>query len=403
MFSKLLKKIKELLSVSVPEKYKKEFETGVNSINISRGKTTAVVFIAVEALILSVSLLAEKQPFLPSNNVYYCIMYIVMIMTMAFFLLVFIKFGRNIPGYGTGIRIAGILFAYFILLWCAGISLLDQLSSGQIIIYVAAIMAVAMTPLYEPVVLLIIYLTVHIFFIALLPYFQRSGGTLFDNYINSTSILIVSWAISQMRYRRQIEYFNTRRLIQEKNDELKRLNNELQRANQELAKLSQTDSLTGIFNRSVFDSNIRTEWDRCKRHFIPLSLIMIDIDFFKAYNDNYGHQAGDDCLRQIAGELSDCARRSDDTTARYGGEEFAVILPYMGEEGSLKVAEQMRRKVEELKIPHEYSPISKYVTISLGVCTVIPSGKPSVEEFIRGADRALYEAKKGNRNNVVVA
>lgn len=205
-----------------------------------------------------------------------------------------------------------------------------------------------------------------------------------------------------MMYKKHVDDFNNRKIINGKSEELKRVNKELEEANQKLKKLSQTDSLTGIFNRFVFDTTVKAEWDRCKRHFIPLSLIMIDIDFFKAFNDNYGHQAGDDCLRQVSRTLSSCAERSSDIVARYGGEEFAVILTHMKKEGVLEFAEQLRKNVEQLAIPHMYSSISQHITISLGVYTVIPSDTSSIDEFIRTADKALYEAKK-ERNNIVVA
>ncbi len=158
--------------------------------------------------------------------------------------------------------------------------------------------------------------------------------------------------------------------------------------------------MTGISNRVVFDRAMITEWDRCRRHSIPLSLIMIDIDFFKEFNDNYGHQAGDDCLRQVAGLLNACTKRSSDVVARYGGDEFAVILPHMKQEEVVQFAEELRKEVLGLAIPHEYSSSSPYLTISLGVYTTIPSKESSIEEFIKAADQALYMAKKA-RNEVV--
>ncbi|CEO89910.1 GGDEF domain-containing protein, partial [Syntrophaceticus schinkii] len=193
---------------------------------------------------------------------------------------------------------------------------------------------------------------------------------------------------------------NIKKIIQEKSDELERVNKELEEANQKLEKLSQTDSLTGIFNRSVFDRTIRAEWDRCKRHHSPLSLIMVDIDIFKAYNDNYGHQAGDDCIRWVAQSLRACVKRSSDIVARYGGDEFAVILPHVNRDTAVQFADQIRKKVLELAIPHPFSPVSPYLTISAGVQTLIPSDELSIEKLIRTADQALYEAKK-EHNEVV--
>ena len=129
---------------------------------------------------------------------------------------------------------------------------------------------------------------------------------------------------------------------------------------------------------------------------------MIDVDFFKAFNDNYGHQTGDECIKQITGVLSTCARRSSDMAARYGGEEFVIFFPYTERDKAIQLAESARKSVEELTIPHEYSSVSKYVTISIGVNTVVPYDDSSVEEFIRNVDKALYKAKEV-RNKIVVA
>lgn len=383
-------------------KYREELTVSINRINVNRGKITSTIFIVMEAIILVASLTLNKSDYAHKTGLYYEIMYTLLIIIMTAYLLIFAKLGKDITKHGTGIKAAGAAFVITILVWCAGISLLDQLSSGQIIVYTVAVIAVASTPVLEPVTLLFIYSAVQILFFIMLPYFQKSNTVLFGNYINSTAFVIISWGISLMRYKNYEEDFNNRKIIQEKSDELNRVNKELEAVNRKLEKLSQTDGLTGTFNRLVFDRTMKTEWDRCRRHLIPLSLIMIDIDFFKAYNDNYGHQAGDNCLRKVSGVLISCARRSSDIVARYGGEEFAVIIPHIGKDKVLQFAEQLRKGVEQLDIPHEYSSVSNHITISLGVHTTIPSEASSVEEFIRIADRALYEAKK-KRNNLVAA
>lgn len=404
MFSSVRRMIGDFMLQLSPGKYKRDFETSINEINISRGKVTSITFIILEILILLFSLAAKKEAFFKPPNMYYGVMYVLMIIAMLIHLLVFNRLGKDILKYRTSIQTAGISYVVFILLWCAGISLLDQLSfGGQVIVYSIALISVAATSFYEPATLLFIYLAIHIIFLALMAYVQKSSEILFGNYVNSTSFLIVSWIISSIRYKGQVEAFNNRRIIQEKSEELERVNRELEEANQKLEKLSQTDSLTGIYNRLMFDRTMKIEWDRCKRHFISLSLIMIDIDYFKAYNDNYGHQAGDDCLRKIAAVLSSCARRSSDIVTRYGGEEFAIILPHMEKENAIELAEKMRSRVEELNLPHEYSSVSDHVTISLGVYTVVPSDSISIEAFIGAADKALYKAKRENRNNTVSA
>ena len=185
--------------------------------------------------------------------------------------------------------------------------------------------------------------------------------------------------------------------------ELKIVHAELEQSHQELQKLSCMDGLTGISNRRHFDTYFSQEWLRALREKIPTSLILADIDFFKLYNDNYGHQAGDECLRIIAQALADVLQRPGDLAARYGGEEFVVILPYTDENGAAKIAEQLHQAVTRLAIPHEYSPVRDHVTISLGVAAMLPDNRSSPADLVQIADTALYQAKEQGRDRVVVA
>ncbi len=170
----------------------------------------------------------------------------------------------------------------------------------------------------------------------------------------------------------------------------------------ELESQTMVDGLTGIANRRRFDLHLDDEFRRAKRNASPISLIMIDVDYFKNYNDNYGHQHGDECLVRIASTLGRVLNRSRDLVARYGGEEFTVILPDTNEDGALQVAETMRAEVEALMIEHAYSGVGKYVTISLGVSTLTPEHATKTGTPIHTADRALYQAKRSGRNCVVV-
>jgi len=167
-----------------------------------------------------------------------------------------------------------------------------------------------------------------------------------------------------------------------------------------LEKMSSLDGLTGIANRRKFDVQMDSEWRTAVKYRHPISIILIDIDNFKAYDDKYGHLAGDDCLREVASTLRASLNRSGDLVARYGGEEFVCILPNTDKKGAVKVAEKLRVAVEGLKIEHSYSDVSKYVTISLGVNSVIPSLESSCEDFIKVSDDNLYMAKKKGRNLV---
>jgi len=178
---------------------------------------------------------------------------------------------------------------------------------------------------------------------------------------------------------------------------------ELSEANQLLMDLSYLDPVTGIANRRRFEERVHLEAKRAIRGRSQLSLLMIDIDLFKDYNDTYGHQRGDACLRAVAGALADGLPRSGDSVARFGGEEFAVILPLTGKAGATRVAEQLRRRVEELALPHRTSTVSRVVTISCGVATLVPDSEDDVHALVSLADQALYAAKQAGRNRTETA
>jgi diguanylate cyclase (GGDEF)-like protein len=182
--------------------------------------------------------------------------------------------------------------------------------------------------------------------------------------------------------------------------ERKLVEQRLQEANELLQYLSTIDGLTGVSNRRTFDERLELEWNRGLRTSALLSLIMLDIDYFKAYNDTYGHQGGDGCLKQVASVIQETLGRSTDLLCRYGGEEFCVILPETNEAGAKTVGEKIRRAIEELKIPHSGSEILPWVTISVGTATMIPSAYTSFMNLISNADKAVYKAKLDGRNCV---
>ncbi len=168
-----------------------------------------------------------------------------------------------------------------------------------------------------------------------------------------------------------------------------------------LEDLSTTDGLTGISNRRRFDEFLGREWRSCMREGRQISLLFIDIDYFKQFNDLYGHLAGDDCLRKIATALQTTARRGNDMAARYGGEEFACVLPGTGKKNAVLLARKIIARTAALNVPHEDSSVAPYVTVSIGVATVVPSRGQHYSYLIDAADRSLYSAKQQGRNRVV--
>lgn len=167
-----------------------------------------------------------------------------------------------------------------------------------------------------------------------------------------------------------------------------------------LRTLSFKDSLTGCNNRRSFDENLAKEWLRARRNDAPLALVMLDIDCFKAFNDTYGHQEGDSCLREVARVIMANLKRPADFAARYGGEEFVLLLPETSLENAVAVAETIRLAVAALGIPHQKSDVAGYVTLSAGMACLVPAEGQSADDLMRLADQALYAAKKAGRNRV---
>jgi len=207
-----------------------------------------------------------------------------------------------------------------------------------------------------------------------------------------------------------LELYRQRRLLEEKTRELdakvmelETLQSKLEKSNEKLRKLSSLDGLTDLPNRRFFDETLTREWQRGIRHQKPLSLILGDIDHFKAFNDSYGHVLGDDCLKKVANGLGKSILRDVDTIARYGGEEFAAILPETDEAGGILIIQRMLESIEALEIAHIASPTADHVTVSFGLSTMVPRTDIQPTQLIESADRALYLAKNSGRNTYTIS
>lgn len=197
----------------------------------------------------------------------------------------------------------------------------------------------------------------------------------------------------------EIVLSRTEALVQS-NEKIEQQKFELEKVNRQLQKLSLKDPLTNLWNRRKYDEIIHLEWNRCLRHQRPIALILLDIDYFKEYNDCYGHLAGDECLTKIGHTIKNSLSQSTDMAVRYGGEELIMISPGTEKEGALKMADLLRQKIEALHIPHEQSTVSSYITVSVGVTFTVPNMNSSHEDLFKVVDKALYQAKAGGRNQV---
>ncbi|UMZ74162.1 diguanylate cyclase domain-containing protein [Natranaerofaba carboxydovora] len=230
-----------------------------------------------------------------------------------------------------------------------------------------------------------------------IDYIQKQAGKI-ELYARVESALKLNNEIKERKKRE--------RQLKDMTKHLEQINNELEEKNEKLERMVNIDGLTGIANRRFFDEILTREWKRSKNDKKVLSLIICDIDFFKFYNDTYGHQAGDECLKRVANKLCQVVTRPQDLVARYGGEEFAIILPYVDSDDALRIGERIRKGVKALYIPHETSEISDHVTLSVGVATVKyewgnnNKKELRLDKFIELADQALYKAKQDGRDRV---
>lgn len=192
-----------------------------------------------------------------------------------------------------------------------------------------------------------------------------------------------------------------REALQQEIEQRKQTEAQLAQANAALRRLANLDALTQVANRYRFDDYLAQTWKRLQREQRPLSLVLCDVDYFKNFNDRYGHQIGDDCLRQIAQAIGHGTRRPADLVARYGGEEFAVILPSTTLDGAQQLCSDMRTNIEKLQIPHVTSQVSPVVTVSFGIVNTVPTPEITPEILIQAADKALYQAKSQGRNTFV--
>lgn len=252
---------------------------------------------------------------------------------------------------------------------------------------------------YIPILYAYVFSSIILPIVTVLPvtilFFSYRGGIVPDSAVYGTSISYLSAVVCY-----GIIFYLVRKLKLERK-KYHALNSELEEKNKLLREISMKDGLTTVLNRRYFDQHYPLIWNEAIVEKTPISVLLIDIDYFKEYNDTYGHLAGDDCLKNIALALKEKLRKSDDWIVRYGGEEFCVVLPRTDEVEARIIGERLRDAVISLKIPHKLSKITHVVTVSIGCATGIPEDSAGYSNLLNAADQALYKAKRGGRNQFV--
>lgn len=232
---------------------------------------------------------------------------------------------------------------------------------------------------------------------------EDSINLAFEKGANEYITKPINWAVLRRRIERLLETRWAFQELKRRYEQAHQLSLDLKQTNQKLKLLATVDGLTQIANRRMFDERLKEEWYRAWREKLPLALVLCDIDYFKQYNDYYGHQVGDRCLQDLAMILSQNCQRAEDFVARYGGEEFALILAGSSLKEGKQLAEKIRHNILEAKIPHRENPNGTIITLSLGVASLIPDETKRETDLIAQADRALYRAKNQGRNRVVTS
>jgi len=286
-----------------------------------------------------------------------------------------------------------LLFTMFVsLLWTAALSVLDQNATT----FIMATLLFSVAFIIKPRIYLYIQVSLLVSLMIAFTFLKIDGFTLQVNLINMLLSSFLSSHISRIIYNTSMEGVANRRLIEIKNTELSGLVSQLR-------DLSETDALTTLFNRRKFNETANVEWRKALRNGTGLVLIILDVDYFKNYNDSYGHLRGDDCLSMIALTLRSIFQRADEFVARYGGEEFAIIMSHSGKEAGIIACERLLEAVRAQRIPHNQSTVDEFITVSAGMASTIPKSGDRLEEFINRADLALYRAKVSGRNQFIVA
>ena len=374
------------LFVKIPKESKDEFEREVTLNSLKNSAHFLNWILLIEIIVTIVSFVPMSKPLYGTFLKYYRGMYFLLIAMVIFYIILF----RNISKHKTikTKKLQNIILFHILsgLIWSAGISIIDQIYNREATVYLTFIVAIALVVYIKPKLLLIVYGLVQVFFVSMRFIINGTEAEVFASTLNTSVFIVIGWVIERHLYKNRLENFIKTKIIEEKNLELKR-------ANEKLETISCVDSLTNLYNRRKLDIIIDEQWKNAINENIELFIVMIDIDYFKKYNDTYGHIAGDGCIIQISNVLKDFCEDHSGFAARYGGDEFCLVLPGIQKSTLIDEIMSLKSKVRNLEMLNELSPIDKYVTISIGIYNDSPKKDIKPWSFVVKADQELYKNK----------
>ena len=363
---------------------KKTLQQELYYTNINRAKIYIVGLIVIHLFLLVLDVRRLLAGTLAEHSGYRYLYYLHIILTagLVFFLALLYIFKASVPEEIRALhKIITIAFFAFLLLIAAAVSSIDQLIHGEITVYVIGLLALSVA-VYLPILpRFLLFVPAHILLLAGISLFQTDRDVLIGNYINSTLVFFIAGILSQIMYQNLKKNFFSKKIIRQQQERLERMSLE--------------DSLTGLRNRRYIDTKLMEEWDRAVRYDRDLAIAFADLDFFKKVNDSYGHNIGDEVLREIA-VIFRGSIRGVDSVARYGGEEFLLLFPETDKDQAVTICEKVRRQTEDY--PWDGVRQGLRLTVSLGV-----AGRREAEtiaDFIDLADKRLYTAKERGRNDI---
>lgn len=389
----------------VPKKYHHQFEEARRKTNISRMQALSIYIIGIQVILNIVNALKPSDNKSSNINSYIMLSMVMLAIGILYCILLTLVKKEKINGRWIKWFLSeSLLYIYVVIqmIFCT----LNIISTGGVNSYIIAILIVGLFPVIPPVQSIVtIVLTLGYLFIA--SFATKGVSTtwdsilLTDTWANLIIITGITICISVFIYNMYVSNFNKSLHLEKSNNDLIEANCTLEQMNETLEVIANTDQMTGVMNRRAFDQNFDEVWKASCNRKSKIAVTLVDLDFFKQYNDTFGHLAGDVCLQKVAASLRRTFRRSGDLVCRFGGEEFLIVFN-ADKSNAYDLVELARKNVEALCIEHATNAVSKYVTISAGICVTVPSVGILTDRVLKIADEALYESKKTGRNRTKI-